>query len=140
MSSSDRYSPAGAALFGVLQEVERLREGPARMAGRLSVLRELARLGSATASELARARHASRQATQRIADDLLARGWLARRANPGDRRAPLLELTPTGRLSFDGLRKEETLQLNRLAAGLDPAALQSTRRLLRTLQARTKNR
>lgn len=135
---TENFSHAGAALFELLREIERVRAplGLSLSPGRLSVLRLLVRQGPATASELARARGGSRQGIQRIADDLTRRGWVRRTPNPRHRRAALLELTAAGRAVYRQLAGEETRTLNRLAAGVPCAEIQAARRLLSSLRRR----
>ncbi len=65
-----RYSEAGAAVFQLLQELDRSGEiwGDEEVSrGRLSILRILATQGSMTISAVARARKTSRQGVQRLA-------------------------------------------------------------------------
>jgi len=79
-----------------------------------------------TVAAVARRLGLSRQAVQRVANDLRDVGYLESRANPGDGRAPLFSLTPRGRARAQLLAK----------SGLDREDLQRARGTLqRLLQA-----
>ncbi|MBM4383487.1 MAG: winged helix-turn-helix transcriptional regulator [Deltaproteobacteria bacterium] len=136
-SSAPRYTATGAALHQLLRELERFaQEGLAL--GRLSSVR-LALLHSAmhgekTASELARERGASRQATLRVVDSLLAEGWLERAPNPRHRRAPLLRATPLGRRTYFAAAHEEAAALNSLAEHCAYEEVAAALKLLRTIR------
>jgi DNA-binding MarR family transcriptional regulator len=134
-----RYTPGGAALHQLVRELERIAQEGLPLA-RLSSVR-LALLHSAmtrgkTASELARERGASRQATLRVVDALLAEGWLERAENPRHRRAPLLRATPLGRRVYQAAAQEQAHALNRIAESCDAAEVFAAIRLLRTLRER----
>jgi DNA-binding MarR family transcriptional regulator len=109
----------------------------------LSVLSEAEMTVSAAAKRLG----LSRQAVQRVANDLLENGRLSARPNPQDRRAPLVTLTGAGRTTlrqlFDGsdaardallhrsgVRLEDLQQaritLQHLIAAYEPAPTQKT--------------
>jgi DNA-binding MarR family transcriptional regulator len=133
-----RYTATGAALHHLLRELERFaQEG--LVLGRLTSVR-LGLLHSAiqlekTASDLARERGASRQATLRVVDSLLAEGWLERAPNPRHRRAPLLRATPLGRRVYYAAAHEEAAALNAVAEHCDHAEVAAALKLLRTLRA-----
>jgi len=134
-----RYSEAGAAVFHLLQELDRsaaIRGAQPISQGRLEVLRVLALSGPLTMSQVARARHSSRQAVQRLAAELAQQGWIALRPNPRHRRAPLLELSPAGLAAHRRLAEAEALRLNELARGLPAAQIRAAQRILQTLRIR----
>ena len=134
-----RYSEAGAAVFHLLQELDRsaaIRGAQPISQGRLEVLRVLALSGPLTMSQVARARHSSRQAVQRLAAELAQQGWIALRPNPRHRRAPLLELSPSGLAAHRRLAEAEALRLNELARGLPAAQIRAAQRILQTLRIR----
>ena len=136
---SPRYTPGGAALHQLVRELERIVQEGLPLA-RLSSVR-LALLHSAmsqekTVSDLARERGASRQATLRVVDALLAEGWLERAENPRHRRAPLLRATPLGRRVYQAAAHEQAQALNRIAESCDAAEVFGAIRLLRTLRER----
>lgn len=97
----------------------------------LSVLSE----DEMTVSAVAKRLGLSRQAVQRVADDLLDSGHLCARSNPRDRRAPLVSLTPSGRSTlrqlFDSSDAARTDLLGRSGAGAEE--LQQARAVLRHL-------
>jgi len=134
-----RYTPGGAALHQLIRELERFaQEGLAL--GRLSTAR-LAILHSLlqsekTASELARERGATRQATLRVVDALLAEGWLERAENPRHRRAPQLRVTPLGARVHRDAAHEQAQALNRIADSFDSTEIIAAVRLLRALRER----
>ncbi len=134
---SPAFTPAGAALFGLLREIEALRMPAGEVsAARASLLRWLAAHGPATVSEAARGRGGSRQASQRLTDELVHEGWLEPGPNPAHRRAPRFALTAEGRAALAGIEAREAGLVNGWAEGLDPAAIHAARRLLAELRRR----
>ncbi len=137
--STPRYTPAGAALHQLLREVERTAQeeiGLARLTpARLAVLHSLLQ-SAKTASELARERGASRQATLRVVESMLAEGWLERAQNPRHRRAPLLRVTAHGARAHQNAALEQARALNQLAESCDSAEVFAAIRLLRNLRER----
>ncbi|HEU4430810.1 MAG TPA: MarR family winged helix-turn-helix transcriptional regulator [Myxococcota bacterium] len=135
--SAPRYTPGGAALHQLVHELERIaQEGVAF--GRVSSAR-LALLHAVlqreqTASELARERGATRQATLRLVDALLAEGWLERVENPRHRRAPLLRATPLGARAYHDAAQLRAQALNRAAESCDAGEVLAAVRLLRVLR------
>jgi DNA-binding MarR family transcriptional regulator len=105
-------------------------------AARLALMHSLLQ-AEKTASELARERGATRQATLRLVDALLAEGWLERAPNPRHRRAPLLRVTPLGARVYHDAAHAQARALNRIAEGCDGAELFAAIRLLRTLRDKT---
>jgi DNA-binding MarR family transcriptional regulator len=85
----------------------------------LSVVSEAEMTVSAAAKRLG----LSRQAVQRVANDLLRSGHLSARPNPADRRAPLVSLTEAGRTTlrrlFDGSDAARDALLQRSGVGLE---------------------
>jgi len=91
-----------------------------------------------TVAAVARRLGLSRQAVQRVANDLRDVGYLESRANPGDGRAPLFSLTPRGRDVLTRLWNFSHQSRAQLLAksGLDREDLQRARGTLqRLLQA-----
>ncbi len=138
--SAPRYTPAGAALHQLVRELERFaQEGLALgrlSAARLGVLHSLLQ-SPKTASELARERGATRQATLRVVDALLAEGWLQRAPNPRHRRASLLRVTTLGARVHREAAHEQAQALNRIAESCDSAELFAAVRLLRAVRERS---
>jgi DNA-binding MarR family transcriptional regulator len=141
--SAPRYTAGGAALHKLLRELDRFaQEGLvlARLSPvRLTLLHSLLQREK-TASELARERGATRQATLRVVDALLAEGWLERRPNPRHRRAPLLRVTPLGARVHRDAAHERAQALNRLAQRCDGSDVAAATRLLRALREGTRAR
>ena len=141
--AAPRYTPGGAALHALMRELDRFaqegialaRLSPARLALLHSLLQR-----EKTASELARERGATRQATLRVVDALLAEGWLERRPNPRHRRAPLLRVTPLGARVHRDAAHERAQALNRIAERCDGADVAAATRLLRALRESTRAR
>jgi DNA-binding MarR family transcriptional regulator len=90
-----------------------------------------------TVSAAARRLGLSRQAVQRVVNDLLRSGHLSARPNPDDRRAPLVSLTGAGRTTlrqlFDGSDAARDALLQRSGVGLED--LQRARSTLQHLIA-----
>jgi DNA-binding MarR family transcriptional regulator len=101
---------------------------------RLGVLQSLLQ-SAKTASELARERGATRQATLRVVDALLAEGWLQRAPNPRHRRAPLLHVTPLGARVHHEAAHAQAQALNRIAESCDGSEVFAAVRLLRAVRA-----
>ena len=141
--AAPRYTAGGAALHQLVGEIERFgQEGAAlaRLSGaRIALMHRLLQ-HEQTASQLARERGATRQATLRLVDALLAEGWLARAENPRHRRAPLLRVTPLGARVYHEAAREQAQALNRLAQGCDARELASAVRLLRSLREQLRSR
>lgn len=137
--SAPRYTPGGAALHQLVRELERFaQEGLALgrlSAARLAVLQSLIQ-GEKTASELARERGATRQATLRVVDALLAEGWVQRAPNPRHRRAPLLHVTALGARICHEAAHAQARALNQIAESCDSAELFAAVRLLRAVRER----
>jgi DNA-binding MarR family transcriptional regulator len=68
--------------------------------GRYRVLGVLNRFGASTMTELANFTAMQRTTLTRIADHLVARGWVERRGEARDRRQVILELTDPGRETY----------------------------------------
>lgn len=141
--SAPRYTPGGAALHQLIRELERTaQEGVAL--GRISSAR-LALLHAVmqrpqTASELARARGATRQTTLRLVDALLAEGWLERAENPRHRRAPLLRATALGERAHAEAAHARAQALNRIAESCDAGDVTAAIRVLRMLREKVGRR
>ena len=76
-----------------------------------------------TVSRLARRMGLTRQAVQRLADDMAADGLVGFADNPADKRAKLVTPTAHGREVYAATLDREWRWTNAVAAGLDPAAL-----------------
>ncbi len=139
--SAPRYTPGGAALHQLVRELERFaqeglslaRLSPARLAVMHSLLQS-----EKTASELARERGATRQATLRVVDALFAEGWLVRAPNPRHRRSPLLRVSALGARVYRDAAQAQARALNRIAESCDSAEVFAAVRLLRALRERAR--
>lgn len=104
-------TPAQARALGVL-----VADGPLRL------------------SELAgRLRIAPRSATE-VVDDLQARGMVARHADPADRRATLVALTPSGAEAGTSIRAARQAEAERFFAALNATDRADLARVLRRLR------
>ncbi|MDY7101072.1 MAG: MarR family transcriptional regulator [Actinomycetota bacterium] len=96
-------------------------------------LRTLGHHGTMRPGELAKhLRIAPRSATE-VVDDLEERGLVARRPDPGDRRAVLVELTEAGTTLLREWRAERHSEAERFFADLTPADRAELVRILHTL-------
>jgi DNA-binding MarR family transcriptional regulator len=98
--------------------------------GRYRVLGVLNRFGLSSMTELANFTAMQRTTLTRIADQLVAEGWVERRTEARDRRQVLLELTPKGLETYRGAL-EVVFDLNRkLLATIPEDACRTTARVL----------
>ncbi len=86
-----------------------------------------------TVPQAARRLGVSRQAIQRVANELVGAGLVEFRSNPDHRTSPLLVLTGNGRDVLKAITERATVVNTRLAAALGPARLRGTREDLRSL-------
>jgi len=98
----------------------------------LSQLRER----PSTVSRVARRMGLSRQGVQRLADRLVADGFLEVRHNPDHRRSPLLHLTPHGDHVLTEARLRQERWADHVGADLDARDLASACRVLGALSHR----
>ena len=103
------------------------------VAGR-AVVAFLAQEGATTVPEVARRLDLPRQAVQRQVDDLLALGHVEHLANPRHRRSALLQLTPAGRLAWDGIEATELAAMGRMAPQQSDDDLRTAIAVLAALQ------
>lgn len=95
----------------------------------------LLRHGTVRTGDLAgHLRIAPRSATE-VVDDLEARGLVRRTADPGDRRATLVGLTPEGEHAAAAIRDARVRAAAAVFARLGPADRDELARLLRLLRA-----
>lgn len=104
---------------------------------RWQVLGAIAIAGEAQpVAHIARDMGLKRQSVQRVVDDLAAEGLVAFRPNPHHRRAKLVALTDSGRHAYEAAIERHSAWSNRLARGVDPAALAQATALMRELRTR----
>ena len=145
---SPGHTRAGAALTALVLEVFRLNGRLLASGDRLvaDVGLTSARwqvLGAVALAEsrlpvahLARAIGLTRQAVQRIVDELETEGLVAFAPNPHHRRARLVVLTEAGRTAYLAAVDRQTPWANRLAEGLDEADIATATQVVRTLARR----
>lgn len=92
-------------------------------------LKKLA-VGTSSATELARAAELNPGAMTRLIDKLVARGLVARHADPDDRRAVRIDLTDAGRAIWRDIDQCGNRVRERAMAGMDDAQRQQLIRLL----------
>jgi DNA-binding MarR family transcriptional regulator len=82
-------------------------------------------------AQIARRMGLSRQAVQRIANDLQAAGLTAYRVNPDHKRAKLVTLSKQGELAYARADARQAAWVNAIGKGLDPTIIVDALRLLR---------
>ena len=87
-------------------------------------------------SHLARFMGLSRQAVQRVVNDLADRGLVTFAPNPHHARAKLVLLTETGRDIYERAHRMQVPWSNGLGEGLDAASLQNALGIVRALRER----
>lgn len=133
----------------LLETAARLRLAIARTARRMrqeagtglsptltAALATIERLGPLTPSELAAIEHVKRPTATRIAASLEREGLIERATDPGDGRARVLSVSPSGREHLRRLRKRKNAYLTRRMRELpadDIAALDHAARVLERL-------
>lgn len=146
--SDDKHTAGGAILTDLVLEVFRLN-------GRLLVAgdRLIADVGLTSArwqvlgavhyaeepqtvSWLARSMGLTRQAVQRVVNELEADGLIAFKANPAHRRAQLVTLTRKGQAAYAAAGRRQTPWANALAKGVERAELAAALALLTALRER----
>ena len=138
------HTPAGSAFTGLIIETFRL-NGELLAAGdelcadlgltsaRWQVMGAIDE-GPLPVAHIARNMGLTRQAVQRVADELAREGFIAFADNPHHRRAKLAGLTAKGRASLDEVNRRQAVWANRIAEGLDPAAIEAAASLAETLR------
>jgi DNA-binding MarR family transcriptional regulator len=92
--------------------------------------------GPAPVVRIADAMGLSRQAVQRVVDDMVQGGALAFQHNPHHKRAKLVALTAKGRSLYGAATRLQRTWAGALVSGLDAATLQFTAKVLAQLRAR----
>ncbi len=90
-------------------------------------------------AQIARRMGLSRQAVQRVANDLAAARLVAYQANPDHKRAKLVAPTEPGAAAYAAADARQAVWVSGLAAGLEPAALAAASTLLRRLYERCRS-
>jgi DNA-binding MarR family transcriptional regulator len=89
-----------------------------------------------TVPQIARRMGLTRQAVQRIVNDLAAEGLVTLEENPDHKRARLVLLSAAGTAAFAEASERQAGWAERLGEGLDAEALAAATELLRVLDAR----
>jgi DNA-binding MarR family transcriptional regulator len=100
----------------------------------LRALRTLKRHGTMRLSELSDHLHIAPRSTTEVVDALESRGLVRRQADPGDRRATLVELTEQGTGVLDAIRAARGTEAERVFGRLSPADRAHLARILRKLR------
>ncbi len=87
-------------------------------------------------AHIARNMGLTRQAVQRVVDEMRADGLVRLEPNPHHRRAMLVAMTEPGEAAYAAATERQERWADDLAAGLSPDALEAASALLRTLQQR----
>jgi DNA-binding MarR family transcriptional regulator len=103
-------------------------------AGRLGVLRGLARLGPQTVPVMARARPVSRQYMQVLVDGLASDKLVALVVNPAHARSKLVAITALGRKFLAGAEARESEIYEALARGFDVREVERSTTLVRSIR------
>ncbi len=100
----------------------------------LRALRTLKRRGTMRLSELSEHLHIAPRSTTEVVDALESRGLVRRRADPGDRRATLVEVTEPGVALLDAIRAARGTEAERVFGRLSPADRADLARILAKLR------
>ena len=92
--------------------------------------------GPRTVAQIGRAMGLTRQAVQRVVNELEAEGIVELVDNPEHRRARLVRLSDDGRRGLDEATRRQAGWVNRLSRRLDARTAQAALDLLRTLRQR----
>lgn len=144
----DRHTPIGQKLTDLILETFRL-NGALLACGdelvrdldltsaRWQVLGAVALEGRPlTVAQIARRMGLSRQAVQRVANDLTAEGLATFLDNPDHKRAKLLALTEQGRSAYAEADARQIAWVNALGEGLDPSAVGQAVAIMRIIRDR----
>ena len=100
----------------------------------LRALRTLRRCGTMRLSELSEHLGIAPRSTTEVVDALESRDLVRRRADPGDRRATLVEVTEHGTATLDEIRAARGTEAGRVFGRLSPADRADLARILGQLQ------
>lgn len=87
-------------------------------------------------AHIARNMGLTRQAVQRLANEMERDGLVRFGANPHHQRAKLVLLTPRGKAAYEAAMKRQGPWANRLAAGLAAAQIEAATATLRSIRRR----
>jgi DNA-binding MarR family transcriptional regulator len=125
---ADLYEAAGA----MRRHGDQLAAAAGQTQARWQLL-SVASAGDWTVPRIAHRLGITRQAVQRVADDLVAAGLVTAESNPHHRRSPLIRLTPAGHDALALITAQADGWHRRVAKGLDADDVAAARRVLRAL-------
>jgi DNA-binding MarR family transcriptional regulator len=109
-------------------------------AGSWGLMRLLKADGPKTMPEIARMRSVSRQYIQKLANEVIDRGWLTLIDNPGHRRSKMLQLTKSGERQLAVMSERLAAHVDQIAGDFAESELRITietlRRVRRALKAK----
>jgi DNA-binding MarR family transcriptional regulator len=112
-------------------------QGTGLTSARWQVLGAVAMAGEPrTVAQVARAMGLTRQAVQRLADELEAQGVVRRVDHPESRRARPVQLTAAGRSLFDEMVRRQRPWAARIGAGIPQTELRTVLDVLRLIRTR----
>jgi DNA-binding MarR family transcriptional regulator len=142
------HAPQGAALTALVLEIFRLNgallvQGD-RLVGDIGLTSARWQVMGAAAlspmplsvAAIARNMGLTRQAVQRVADDLERAGFVRFAPNPHHQRAKLVVLTASGTAAYRAATARQAPWANRLAAGLDHRRIRAATTILRAISQR----
>jgi DNA-binding MarR family transcriptional regulator len=148
MNDPPSHTPEGAALTELVLEIFRLNgallaEGD-RLVGDIGLTSARWQVMGAAAlspvplsvAAIARNMGLSRQAVQRVANDLEEGGLVRFATNPHHQRAKLVVLTAAGAAAYRAATARQAPWANRTATGLDHRRIKAARAVLRTISQR----
>jgi len=101
--------------------------------GKVSLMRSLMEQGPQSVAQIARARPVTRQAVQRMADELAEQGLIEFVENPTHRRAKLARLTAEGKQLMDEAMAAELKLAGRLAHNFSDREVEIAREVIQRL-------
>ncbi|HEX5369899.1 MAG TPA: MarR family transcriptional regulator [Dehalococcoidia bacterium] len=131
---ADIYEAAGALRRSGDQLAQQAGQTQARWQ-----LMSVASEGNWTVPAIASRLGISRQAVQRVADDLVANGDLRYIENPSHRRSPWMQLTEKGRRSLESITTGSRRWRAQVAGGVSIEDMAQARNTLKALTARIRN-
>jgi DNA-binding MarR family transcriptional regulator len=141
----------GSDLYEVLEQIRPLVLNSARVVeaslkpldltvGMRAVLEVLANHGPATVPAIGAWLDLARQGVQRHVNDLLERGHVESRANPGHRRSVLIALTEAGAETIRHISEDERRHLSRMAQDCTAQEIAGAIKVLRALNQDVRRR
>lgn len=137
-SPHDPYALLVADVYHAAGEMRRAGEAIAAQAGQTQARWQIMSAvseGDWTVADAARRLGVSRQAVQRIADELVADGLAVYSPNPRHQRSPILRLTPAGRRALATITAAARNANRKMARLLTAEQLDGTRAVLRRVIA-----